>query len=75
MPKEVEEKKREEHGGGGGGEKVAEHEEGHGGPGGGREEDMVMRPKDADQMTGQTFNDVGPLGGEGTGRVDRPGRM
>lgn len=31
--------------------------------------------KAADQVTGQTFNDVGPLGEEGTGRVDRHGKM
>lgn len=35
------------------------------------EEDVMLRVKAADQMTGQAFNDVGPMGGEGTGM---PGR-
>ena len=31
------------------------------------EEDVMLRVKAADQMTGQAFNDVGPMGEEGTG--------
>ena len=35
------------------------------------EEDVMLRVKDADQMTGQAFNDVGPMGEEGTGMPRR----
>ncbi|KAF8724229.1 hypothetical protein HU200_021250 [Digitaria exilis] len=35
------------------------------------EEDVMLRVKAADQMTGQAFNDVGPMGGEGTGMPRR----
>ena len=31
------------------------------------EDDVMLRVKEADQMTGQAFNDVGPMGEEGTG--------
>ena len=38
----------------------------------------ASRLREADQIAGQTFNDVGPLDDEGTTariRVDRPGKM
>ncbi|KAG2588010.1 hypothetical protein PVAP13_5NG188400 [Panicum virgatum] len=35
------------------------------------EEDVMLRVKDVDQMTGQAFNDVGPMGEEGTGMPRR----
>ena len=35
------------------------------------EEDVMLRVKDADQMTGEAFNDVGPMGEEGTGMPRR----
>jgi hypothetical protein len=39
--------------------------------GGDSEEDVMLRVKDADQMTGQAFNDVGKMGEEGTGMPRR----
>ena len=35
------------------------------------EDDVMLRVKEADQMTGQAFNDVGPMGEEGTGMPRR----
>ncbi|KAJ1255027.1 hypothetical protein BS78_K296900 [Paspalum vaginatum] len=39
--------------------------------GGSAEEDVMLRVKAADQMTGQAFNDVGVMGEEGTGMPTR----
>jgi len=41
------------------------------GDAGSKEDDVMLRVKEADQMTGQAFNDVGPMGEEGTGMPRR----
>jgi hypothetical protein len=66
MPTDVVERKRAEAAGGGSEAAAA-------GTGGGAEsgEDVMLRVKAADQMTGQMFNDVGLMGEEGTGMPRR----
>uniref|UniRef100_A0A0D9UZL9 Uncharacterized protein n=1 Tax=Leersia perrieri TaxID=77586 RepID=A0A0D9UZL9_9ORYZ len=63
MPEDVVEEKKKH---GGGGERGTATAMTTGGEGGTAEE-VMMRVKDADQMTGQMFNDVGMMGEEGTG--------
>lgn len=64
-PREVVEHKKYERGGG------VEH--------GGEEAEVNVRLKQSEQMHGQTFNDVGAMGEEGTGmtgaRDERHGKM
>ncbi|PVH38991.1 hypothetical protein PAHAL_5G412100 [Panicum hallii] len=70
MPTDVVERKRAEATGGGKGKgtggKAAATTATPGG-GGEPEEDVMLRVKAADHMTGQAFNDVGAMGEEGTG--------
>jgi hypothetical protein len=73
MPTDVVERKRAEAAGGGDREAAAAS------PAPGidddrepaEEEDVMLRVKAADQMTGQAFNDVGKMGEEGTGMPRR----
>ncbi|RLN24559.1 hypothetical protein C2845_PM07G06570 [Panicum miliaceum] len=68
MPTDVVERKRAEAAGGKGtGGEAAATTAMTGGRGGEPEEDVMLRVKAADQMTGQAFNDVGAMGEEGTG--------
>nr|CAB3476902.1 unnamed protein product [Digitaria exilis] len=67
MPTDVVEQKRAE--AAGAGREAAAPAAGDGGDE--AEEDVMLRVKAADQMTGQAFNDVGPMGGEGTGMPRR----
>jgi hypothetical protein len=68
MPTDVVERKRAEAAAGGGdGEAAAASPPA---PGIG-DDDVMLRVKEADQMTGQAFNDVGPMGEEGTGMPRR----
>ncbi|CAO2198290.1 unnamed protein product [Urochloa humidicola] len=66
MPTDVVERKRAE-AAGGCGEAAAAPTAGTGGDG----DDVMLRVKAADQMTGQAFNDVGMMGEEGTGMPRR----
>nr|DAD28659.1 TPA_asm: hypothetical protein HUJ06_030127 [Nelumbo nucifera] len=74
-PKEVVKHRTEHSGEEGGGERIRIEVETAPIETGEAERLAENRLKASDQMAGQTFNDVGPLGGEGTGRTDRQGKM
>ncbi|XP_062200154.1 embryonic protein DC-8-like [Phragmites australis] len=71
MPEDVVEKKRAEAAGGGGRDQAAAPPPTMGSRGEDAAEDVMMRVKAADHMTGQAFNDVGMMGEEGTGMPRR----